>query len=50
MFGVQSDAVRKRDFETGKAWQFIVVGIILVTLFVLMIVGLVQIVLRTVVP
>jgi hypothetical protein len=32
-FGVQSEANRKRDFESGKFWHFIVAGIIFVLIF-----------------
>ncbi len=42
LFGVQSDKQRQHDFRQGKAWKFILVGIIMVTLFVLAIAALVS--------
>ena len=47
-FGVQSKANRDRDFEHGKFSHFIIGGIIFVILFVLVVVGIVQIVMSTV--
>lgn len=44
-FGVQSSKVRERDFTKGNPWAYIVVGLIAVTLFVLMLVGIVKLVL-----
>lgn len=44
-FGVQSDANRRRDFEHGRAVNFVIVGIIMTTLFILALVGIVQVVL-----
>ncbi|WMS86643.1 DUF2970 domain-containing protein [Pleionea litopenaei] len=35
MFGVQSESKRQQDFENGSAAEYIFVGIIAVTLFVL---------------
>ncbi len=32
-FGVQTNANRKRDFESGKFWQFFAAGIIFVMVF-----------------
>lgn len=32
-FGVQSNANRKRDFESGKFWHFFVAGLLFVLLF-----------------
>lgn len=46
-FGVQSNANRERDFEQGKFSHFIIGGIIFAVLFVLMVIGIVQIVLST---
>lgn len=46
-FGVQSKANRERDFKYGKFSHFIIGGVIFVILFVLAIVGAVQIVLST---
>ena len=46
-FGVQSKANRDRDFEHGKFSHFIIGGIVFVVLFVLVVVGIVQIVMST---
>jgi len=32
-FGVQSNANRKRDFESGKFWHFFVAGLVVVAVF-----------------
>lgn len=45
--GVQSKENRERDFEHGKFSHFIIGGIIFMVLFVLAIVGAVQLVLST---
>lgn len=42
MFGVQNSQNRERDFTQGNPWAFIVVGIMMVTLFVLAIYGVVH--------
>ena len=47
-FGVQSKANRDRDFEHGKFSHFIIGGIIFAVLFVLVVVGIVQVVMSTV--
>ncbi len=47
-FGVQSDAARKRDFESGKAWHFITAGIIFVLILVAAVWTAVQLLLATV--
>ena len=47
-FGVQSSANRKRDFAKGKPSQFIAIGIIFTVLFVLIMVGVVNLVLSAV--
>ena len=44
--GVQSDANRERDFKHGKMSHFIIMGIIFGVLFVLTLVGIVQLVLH----
>ena len=44
-FGVQSSQNRKRDFAKGKPSQFIAIGIIFTVLFVLIMVGIVNLVL-----
>lgn len=43
--GVQTNANRERDFQQGKPVAFIVAGLIFVLLFILGMVGLVQLVL-----
>jgi hypothetical protein len=47
-FGVQSSDNRKRDFSRGKPSQFIAIGIIFTVLFVLIMIGIVNLVLGTV--
>lgn len=44
MFGVQNSKNRERDFQRGKPAHFIVLGIIVVTIFVLTIVMAVKII------
>ncbi|PWV59555.1 DUF2970 domain-containing protein [Plasticicumulans acidivorans] len=44
--GVQKDANRRRDFSRGRAGQFIVVGLLATVVFVLLLIGLVQLVLH----
>ena len=44
--GVQSDANRERDFTHGKMSHFILMGLLLGLLFVLTIIGVVQLVLH----
>ena len=46
--GVQSSSNRKRDFSKGKPSQFIAIGIIFTVLFVLIMIGIVNLVLGTV--
>ena len=46
-FGVQSSQNRKRDFAKGKPSQFIAIGIIFTVLFVLIMVGVVNLMLST---
>ena len=41
-FGVQSNANRERDFKHGKMSHFIAIGLLLGLLFVLTLVGVVQ--------
>lgn len=45
-FGVQSERNRQRDFQHGKPIYFIVAGIILTVLFILLVWGTVNLVLR----
>lgn len=47
-FGVQSSRNRKRDFAKGKPSQFIAIGIIFTALFVLIMIGIVNLVLSAV--
>ncbi len=47
-FGVQSSQNRKRDFAKGKPSQFIAIGIIFTALFVLIMIGIVNLVLGAV--
>ena len=47
MFGVQKNAIRERDFSRGKPYQFVIAGLIGVTAFVLILVLVVQLVLKT---
>jgi len=44
--GVQSDANRKRDFTNGKLSHFIIIGLIIGLSFILILVGVVQLVLH----
>ena len=46
-FGVQSNANRERDFEKGKFSYFIIGGIVFTILFVLFVIGIVQVALST---
>ena len=46
-FGVQNQKNRKRDFESGKFWQFFTAGLIFVLLFLLAVWGMVQYMLAT---
>ena len=45
-FGVQSTENRERDFQHGKPWQFIVVGLLLTVMFLLFVLIAVKIVLN----
>jgi Protein of unknown function (DUF2970) len=47
-FGVQKRANRERDFSRGKPLHFIIAGIVFTVIFVLIVVGVVQLVLRNV--
>ena len=46
-FGGQSEKNRERDFEHGKFSHFIIGGIIFAVVFVLAVIGIVQLVLKT---
>jgi hypothetical protein len=43
--GVQSQANRERDFKRGKAWQYVVAGLLATLVFILSVFGVVQLVL-----
>ena len=45
-FGVQTKANRQRDFEHGKFHHFIIGGIIFAVLFVLFVIGIVNVVMH----
>lgn len=46
-FGVQNRENRERDFKHGKAGRFIVVGLVMTALFVLTLVVIVKLVLKS---
>lgn len=46
LFGVQTEANRKRDFSSGNPLVYIIVFLVLLVLFVLTIAGIVGLVLR----
>ena len=46
-FGVQSEANRQRDFESGKFWHFIIAGILFVLAFAGLVWAGVQLLLAT---
>ena len=46
-FGVQSQANRERDFTTGSAKSYIIVGLIATVLFILSIILVVNLVLKS---
>ncbi len=46
-FGVQSNANRKRDFESGKFWHFFFAGLIFVMIFLAIIWGAVNYLIAT---
>ena len=45
MLGVQKSKNYQRDFQYGKPGQYIILGIVFVTLFILILVGIVRLVL-----
>lgn len=47
-FGVQSSRNRARDFSRGRPLHFIIIGVVLTALFVLAVVGVVNLVLSSV--
>ena len=42
ILGVQKNEVYKRDFQHGKPWQYIIVGLVFVILFILILVVVVK--------
>jgi len=48
-FGVQSDKNRQRDFQHGNPAQFIIVGLVLTTLFIVGIIIIVRLIIASVV-
>lgn len=47
MVGLQKRSLLERDFASGKAWHFILAGVLVTLLFILGVVLVVQLVLRT---
>lgn len=45
MLGVQKSKNYERDFQYGKPNQYIIIGLVFVTLFILILVGIVKLVL-----
>ena len=45
-FGVQKNETRERDFTHGRARDFIIVGIVLTLAFILVVLGIVQLVMH----
>jgi len=45
MLGVQKSKNYERDFQYGKPSQYIIIGLVFVTLFILILVGIVKLVL-----
>ena len=46
-FGVQTEANRRRDFKCGRLLQFVIAGWIVTVVFVLVLVGAVQLILAS---
>ena len=46
-FGVQTEAARQRDFSQGSAGAFIIAGLVFTAAFVVILVVIVQLVLRS---
>ena len=44
--GVQTNRNRERDFSKGKPWHYIVIALFFVVVFILILVGVVQLVLH----
>ena len=49
-FGVQSEARRRRDFTRGRLHHYVIAGLIATAAFVLVLVGVVQLVLHLAAP
>jgi hypothetical protein len=49
-FGVQKSAVRERDFSRGRPRDFVIAGVLLTAVFVALVWGVVQLVLRLAAP
>jgi uncharacterized membrane protein YidH (DUF202 family) len=47
MLGVQKRKNYERDFTKGKPWQYVVIGLVVVTLFIICIVVVVNLVLAS---
>jgi len=45
-FGVQSRSNRERDFEHGKFHHFVIGGLVFAVLFILFVIGIVQVVMH----
>ena len=45
-FGVQSNENRERDFKTGSGTQFVIVGLLATSLFILLVYAVVRLVLK----
>lgn len=48
--GVQKNETRERDFKQGRARDFIIVGAVLTVVFILIVFGVVQLVMRVAAP
>ena len=46
MFGVQSSRKREKDFVHGKAWHYIIIGLMVTVVFVLTLWAVVSIVMK----
>lgn len=44
LLGVQKSSNYERDFQYGKPWQYIILGLVFVVIFILLIIGVVQLV------
>lgn len=44
LLGVQKRANYERDFQHGRPWQYIILGLVFVVIFILIIVGVVRLV------